>query len=197
VKLPGGVPIGILNEALDLARQGRRSILEKMSHTLPQARPAVKPHALKAEYVQYDVDRKYLVVGPRGEMRKFMEDLYEVEIDMDREGVAYIHGKNGQKVAACAKLVQDIGVIVKEGDTVSATVTSVLDYGVVVTINRAQQAILHQVELTHDPALLQKHSMGGLLKAGQRLDVKVSFLPAMGSICRVVIQTPCALFRFK
>ena len=69
-------------------------------------------------------------------------------------------------------LVQDLAVIVKEGDKVSATVTSIQEYGCLVAINRAQTAILHLSELSHDPMLL-KQPMDELLHIGQRFSVEV------------------------
>ena len=69
-------------------------------------------------------------------------------------------------------LVQDIAVIVKEGDKVSATVTAIQEFGCLVAINRAQTAILHISDLTHDPMLL-KCPMDELLHIGQRFSVEV------------------------
>jgi polyribonucleotide nucleotidyltransferase len=183
VKLPGGVPLRILDEALLSAKEGRLHILRKMQKTLPQARHSVKPQAPKAEYVRYDVDRKGMLIGPRGDMLRYMEELYNVTLDLNtQEGVAYIFGPDATNVAACSKLVQDIAVLVKEGDTVTATVTSVMDYGMVVTINRAQQALLHVSDLSHDQALLRK-PVAALVKPGQRFNVKVraTFLRAFGT----------------
>lgn len=144
-----------------------------MQTTLAASRSRVRHQAPKAELVSYDEDRKGLLIGPRGDMKQYMEELYDVTLDVDSTpGKAYIYGKDAANVAACSKLVQDIAVLVKEGDTVSATVSSVLDYGVIVTINRAQQALLHVSELSHDSALL-KRPTAELVKIGQRFNVKV------------------------
>jgi len=69
-------------------------------------------------------------------------------------------------------LIQDIAVLINEGDIVNATVTSVQEFGCLVAINRAQTAILHISELSHDPMLL-KHSMEEMHTVGQRFTVKV------------------------
>ncbi len=106
-------------------------------------------------------------------MRKYIEDTYNVTVDLDTtEGSAYIYGQDGRSVAAAAKLVQDIAVLIKEGDTVTATVQSVMDFGALVTINRAQQALLHISDLTYDPAILRNTAFD-VLQVGQRYHVKV------------------------
>lgn len=187
MKLPGGVPLRILDEALLSAKEGRLHILQKMHGTLAQARHSVKPQAPKAEFVRYDVDRKAMLIGPRGDMLKYMEELFNVKLDLStQDGVAYIFGEDAANVAACSKLVQDIAVLVKEGDTVTATVTSVMDYGMVVTINRAQQALLHISDLSHDQALIRK-PVASLVRPGQRFNVKVGFLRlSIKCVCRLL-----------
>lgn len=166
------MPLRILDQALQTAHEGRLHILQHMHATLPATRSRVKPQAPKAEIVSYDEDRIGLLIGPRGDMKEYMEELYNVSISLDSPGKAYIYGADAASVAACSKLVQDIAVLVKEGDTVSATVSSVLDYGVIVTINRAQQALLHVHELSHDTALLKRPTVE-LVQVGQRFHVKV------------------------
>jgi polyribonucleotide nucleotidyltransferase len=174
VKLPGGVPLRILDQTLHSAKEGRLHILRQMQQALPLPRPTVKAHAPKAELVRFDEDRKGLLVGPRGDMLKYMQELYDVSINLDQTDAttAYIYGKNSVNVAACSKLIQDIAVVVKEGDTVTGMVTGIMDYGIVVTVNRAQQALLHSSELTHDANLAKKHP-SELVKLGQRYNVKV------------------------
>lgn len=170
------MPLRILDQALETARQGRLHILQRMETALAQPRASVKPQAPKAEVVRFDPDRKALLIGPRGDMLNYMRELYGVTIDLDKEdGMAYIYGTNAENVAACSKLVQDIAVSVKEGDTVTGMITSVKDYGVVVTVNRAQQALMHATELTYDPNLAKK-PLHELVKVGQRFNFKVRLL---------------------
>jgi predicted RNA-binding protein with RPS1 domain len=57
-------------------------------------------------------------------------------------------------------------------DVFAAEVIDVKDFGAVVKIARAQEALLHVSELTHDAALLKK-PITDLVAVGQRLDVQV------------------------
>jgi predicted RNA-binding protein with RPS1 domain len=76
-------------------------------------------------------------------------------------------------VSDAKMLVQDLVVVVKEGDVYAAEVVDVKDFGAVVKIARAKEALLHISELTHDPQLLKKNTLAELLAVGQRLEVKV------------------------
>lgn len=192
VKLPLGVPAHILSEALDRARTARLHILEQMasSQQLSQSDPAMslppsawtglsaprahtKPHAPRAEVVKFDPERKRHLVGPGGEMLRYIENLYSCTVDLTEEGVAYIYGAKETDVMRARGLVEDLVIMVKEGDTLSAEVLDVKDFGAMVNITRAQEALLHMSELTHDITLLKK-PMHELLGIGQCLMVKVS-----------------------
>jgi polyribonucleotide nucleotidyltransferase len=172
VKLEGGVPLFMLEEALDVAREGRAEILEVMSKTIASPRDDFKSNAPRAELVQYDPERRSQLTGVGGEMVKYLQELFTVDIDTTVEGVAYIFGKNAKNVSDCRTLVQDIAVLVKVGDVMSAQVLDVKDFGLIVKVNRAQEGLLHVSDISHDTELL-KRPLDELFKVGQRLDVKV------------------------
>ena len=173
VKLPNGVPLFILNEALDLARVGRIKIINTMNMSLDAPRSNLKETAPIAEILKYDPSRKRFLLGPGGEIRNYIEETYACEIDLSENGLVYIYGTNKAKVRKAFDLVQDLVVVLKEGDVLTAEVLEVKDYGAIVKITRAQEAILHVSEITHDKQLSKK-SVNLLLSVGQRLKVKVN-----------------------
>lgn len=100
VKLAGGVPLPLLFEGIDIAKIGRQEILEKMltpvivsseDHISPQLRAVLanstavtnlKPQSPRAELIRFDPDRKSQLIGPNGEMLKFIQDLYDVDVSI-------------------------------------------------------------------------------------------------------------------
>ena len=174
VKLPEGIPLGILEEALDRARAGRLEILASMTSAISVPRSSVKDTAPRVALVRFDPDRRRFLIGPGGEMLRHIEEQYDCKIDVSDEGVAYIFGYNARGVADARVLIHDLVNIVQPGDTFSAEVVDVKDFGLMVKITRAQEALLHISELTHDPVALKK-SLTELVAVGQRLDVQVCF----------------------
>lgn len=115
VKLQGGVPLHMLEEALDVGREGRVEIIQVMeSSGLRRARDSVKHHSPKAEIVKYDPERHSQLIGDSGEMIKFIEELFSCKVYTEEVGTAYIYGEKADLVAEARKLVQDIAVTVKE-----------------------------------------------------------------------------------
>jgi predicted RNA-binding protein with RPS1 domain len=74
----------------------------------------------------------------------------------------------------------------------AAEVVDVKDFGAVVKIARAQEALLHVSELSHDAALLKK-PVSELLAVGQRLEVQVWY-STITSLAQLMLIFPC-LFR--
>ena len=72
-----------------------------------------KPHA---EIVNYNPERKRFLIGPGGEMIRFVEETFDVKVTPLDEGVAYIYGHCAAKVAEARDLVQDIVIEVLEGN---------------------------------------------------------------------------------
>jgi polyribonucleotide nucleotidyltransferase len=115
VKLQDGVPVPILEEALDRAKEARLQILEAITAAILKPRVAVKPTAPRAEVVRFDPERKIHLVGRGGEMIRFIEEEYQCEVDTTEEGVAYIFGADERSVKDARMLVQDLVAVAKEG----------------------------------------------------------------------------------
>jgi len=132
VKLVGGVPLSVLADALDLAREGRLQILDIMhrsssgssstnreegsnlGYKIDSRRRKMKPFAPKAEIIQCDEERRAKLIGSGGEMIKSIRDMFSCDIELDINGQVYIYGKDPKLVAEAVRLVRDVAVAVKE-----------------------------------------------------------------------------------
>jgi polyribonucleotide nucleotidyltransferase len=106
-------------------------------------------------------------------MVRYIENTYEVSIDTTVEGVAYIHGNSHRGVSEAELLVQDLVLDPQEGDHYLAEVVEIKDFGCVVRLTRAQDALLHISEMTTSEKL-RKKGAAELVAMGQRLRVQVS-----------------------
>lgn len=172
-KLASGISVDILAEALLRARQGRLQLLDRMEKDQPDVRAGVKPGALCAETVHYDPERRRFLVGPGGEMLRHIEATYDCTVDADEPGVVYIYGLDRGRVTEARDLVRDLLVVVRVGDIHTAEVTELKDFGAFVRVTRAQEALLHVSEISHDPRLL-KRPLPELLALGQRIHVMIT-----------------------
>jgi polyribonucleotide nucleotidyltransferase len=188
-KLDIGIPITILTEALQRAKIARLHILEKMSQVISKPRSDTKATAPQAELVPFHSDRKLLLIGRGGDVINFIRSTYDVEVEIfekhqpagsvdlmssEKEDncYAYIYGRNRANVTEAKMLVKDLVSTLREGDLYTSEVADVRDFGVIVKLTRAQNAVLHMSELSWDPSVA-KSPMTSLFTIGQRIDVKV------------------------
>ncbi len=103
----------------------------------------------------------------------YIKKTYDCTLDMNEEGVAYLFGTKKHDVLEAKMLVQDLVSFPKEGDVFTSEVLEVKDFGMTVKLTRAQEALLHISELSHDQNLIRKN-LTEVVAVGQKLDVKVS-----------------------
>jgi polyribonucleotide nucleotidyltransferase len=116
VKIADGVPVRAVKEALDRARQARLHILETMNKARAVPRTHLKPQSPLAVEIKYDPDRKRHLIGPGGEMIRFIEKTYECEIDTEQDGIAHVFGYSHAGVTEAELLVRDLLIEPQEGD---------------------------------------------------------------------------------
>lgn len=178
VKLPNGIPLRALEDAITISRDTRVKILDTMNDALSTPRSTMKPHAPLAALVKFNPERRRYLLGTGSEMARYIKTKYEVELSIDDEvdgevARAYIFGRNPALVLQAKSLVEDLVLSVEPGETCMAVVSAVKDFGATVKITRAQEALLHLSELSHDEALL-KRPITELVAIGQRFEVQVS-----------------------
>ena len=125
VKLANGIPYPILTEALDKARIGRLQILGHMNTTLPTPRRSLKPSAPTAALVLFDPEKKKYLIGTGGESIRYIETTYQVKLDLHDDGQAHIYGQNRKLVKLAKELVEDLVIVVKEGDVLQSEVADI------------------------------------------------------------------------
>ena len=179
VKLPGGVPVDILNEALDKAKDGRMEILSHINLTIEQSKHQhqhlLKSHLPKAELLKVDIERISQLIGPNGEMISFIRNHYDIVLEIfdEKKGLIYLYGKDPKKVKEAKSLIQDIAIMIKENEIIpNAMIMEVRDFGLILKINKSQVGLLHISEISHDKEILKK-PLSELFRKGQKLNVKV------------------------
>jgi polyribonucleotide nucleotidyltransferase len=183
----------LLLEALELARAGRRAMLDEMESQskslgglLP--RPEPKASAPRVEVVRFNPQRKRDLVGPGGVVLRQLEDRYGVSIDLTQEGQCLLFGANREMVSRAKSTVMDLVADVIEGEIYEGTIIEIKDFGAIVELLRNKEGLLHVSELVDNQAS-RDHPDGNLgmvnqhLKLGQRIKVICTGVdPVQGTI---------------
>ena len=144
----------------------------------------VKQQTPMSIVVHYNPEKKRYLLGPGGEMIHFIRKEYNCDINLEEDGKAYIFGSDAACVYEATSLVQDLVGGIKEGNVYNAQVVEVKDFGALVQLSRAQEAILHISEIGDDNEFANK-SVADILTVGQNINVKVIHVDNSSGLVKV------------
>jgi polyribonucleotide nucleotidyltransferase len=167
-----GLPYEVLREALEQAKKGRLHILNKMSETLSEPRPDLKPHAPRIEQVIIPKDMIGAVIGPGG---KIVQDIQAttgatIVIDeADTYGIVDIFASNKEAIDKAKARVKEIIAVPEIGEIYKGKVKSIVDFGAFIEILPNTDGLLHISEIEWQ----RIKSVKDVLKVGQEVEVKL------------------------
>jgi polyribonucleotide nucleotidyltransferase len=144
VKIEGLTP-DIIRGALEEARLGRLHIIEQMKQVIEKPRPAEElcPYIPILEVVRIETEKIGLVIGPSGKTIKKLCADYEVQIDIDEDGLVYILGKDRTNVLDAVSVVRAMTTDIEEGMTFDGKVVRITDFGAFIELIPGKDGLLH------------------------------------------------------
>lgn len=145
-----GLSFEILEKALAQAKEGRMHILGKITETMPEARPDLKPHVPRIEVVMIPKENIGAIIGPGG---KIIQDIQEktgstITIEeIDNQGRIEIFASNLDNIQAAVNRIKGIIAVPEVGEVYKGKVQSVMPYGVFVEFMPGKDGLLHISEI--------------------------------------------------
>jgi len=165
-----GVPLHILEEALDKARQARLQILDVMTAAIPSPRANISPRAPKIIILQILPEQIGLVIGGGGKTINEIKDVTGVEeISIEDDGSVFITGKNGTAELA-AERIKALTKIYVIGDKLDVVITRLTTFGAFARLDSYNEGLIHISEI----ASFRLETVEGILKEGETVTVVVA-----------------------
>jgi len=166
-----GLPYETLEKALEQAKAGRLHILDKMQETIDTPRDDFKPHAPRI--VEIKIDKSFIgaVIGPGGKVIQEIQETTGTTInieEVDDKGVVSIASSDKASIDAALERINKITFQPEIGDVYTATVVSVMPYGVFVDFS-GKSGLLHVSEISHT----RIDNVSEVLKEGDEVKVKL------------------------
>ncbi|MBE0432050.1 polyribonucleotide nucleotidyltransferase [candidate division WOR-3 bacterium] len=173
-----GLPIDVLAEAMQLARDARLSILDVMNSTISTPRSELSKYAPKI--VVFSVPKAKIgeVIGPGGKMIRKIIAENDVEIDIDDDGKVTIAGDNRQNVEKAQEAVQNIVQEAEVGKTYIGKVKRIMTFGAFVEILPGKEGLVHISKLSRQ----RVKRVEDVVKIGDEIVVKVANIDDQGRI---------------
>lgn len=162
----GGIPVEILEQAIDRAKIAREKILDKILETIPVSRPEINPLAPKITKIIVPVDKIGSIIGPGGKMIQKISADTNTEIEIEDDGSVYITGKT-EGVNQAKQIIEEIGHEYKVGEKFEGEVVRLMDFGAFVRIGKETEGLVHVSEIA--PFRIEKTS--DALKIGEQVPV--------------------------
>ncbi|MEK7091674.1 MAG: polyribonucleotide nucleotidyltransferase [Patescibacteria group bacterium] len=173
----GGIPVPILVEALDRAKEARLQILQKISEAISAPRPDISKAAPKIIKLQIPTDKIGAIIGPGGKnIQKLVADT-GAQIEIEDDGTIYITGKSPGAETAKAS-IEEICREYKAGDEFQGEVTRLMDFGAFVKIGRDTEGLVHISEL----APFRVARVTDVVKVGETVPVVIKEVDDRGRI---------------
>jgi polyribonucleotide nucleotidyltransferase len=144
-----GLDLGLLGEALQLARKARLHILDKMDETISTHRDELSAHAPRIITIQINPQKIGDVIGPKGKIIRGLQEETGAEINIDDSGVVTISAVDGAAGAAAKARIEALVQDPEVGKIYEGPVKSTTAFGAFVEIMPGTEGLLHISELAH------------------------------------------------
>lgn len=164
-----GIPLPILAEALEHAKQARLHILETMTAVIAAPRERISPRAPEIVTLAIQPEQIGLVIGSGGKTINGIKDETGVdEISIEEDGTVYISGKNGTAHAA-ADRIRTLTRVYEVGERLEVTVVRITEFGAFASLDEHTDGLIHISEIA--PFRVEK--VEEILSVGDRVPVVV------------------------
>ena len=145
-----GLSFDILEKALMQAKAGREHILGKLTETIAEPRPELKPHVPRI--VAFDIPKEFIgaVIGPGGKIIQQMQEDTGATITIDETdgvGKVQVSAPDKESIDAAIAKIKAIVAIPEVGEVYEGTVRSIMPYGCFVEIMPGKDGLLHISEI--------------------------------------------------
>jgi polyribonucleotide nucleotidyltransferase len=142
-----GIPLKILEEAFEKAKNARMQILDLIEKEISKPRANISPNAPEILTLTIKQDQIGLIIGTGGKTIKEIKEKTEVEdITIEDDGTVFITGKNGTAKKA-RDVIFNMTREYKVGEKFEGEVTKVMDFGVFVKIAGNTEGLVHVSEI--------------------------------------------------
>ena len=164
-----GLSQKIVEKAILQAKEARQRILKIITDIIPEPRKDISKYAPRIEFIKIPIDFIGKLIGPNGKIVKQISADYEVDINIDDNGVVNISGTNDETIKSAKKIIDGIVNDPKTGEIFEGKVTRIQDFGAFVEIFPGKEGLLHISKISKQHV----RNIHDYLKVGQQIKVKL------------------------
>jgi polyribonucleotide nucleotidyltransferase len=164
-----GLPEAVLRDALEKARIGRLSILEKMAKAIHEPKALISPYAPRIYTLQINPDKIRDVIGPGGKVIKDITSKTDTKIEIDDSGRIDIFSADEEHAKMAVDMIQTLTKEMEIGRVYSGKVAKIMDFGAFVDFPSGESGLVHISQLANE----RVNNVRDVVKEGDEILVKV------------------------
>ncbi|MFH1102152.1 MAG: polyribonucleotide nucleotidyltransferase [Pseudomonadota bacterium] len=168
----------IMAKALEQARIGRNTILEKILECIREPRKEISPFAPKVITIKINPDKIREIIGPGGKIIRAIQGETNTRIEVEDSGIVKIAAFSQKDGDAALKRIKDIVQEPEVGCIYEGTVVKITDFGAFVEILPGTDGLVHISQL----AAHRVKRVTDVVKEGDKIKVKVLEITSEGKI---------------
>lgn len=173
-----GLPMDVVEQALNGALTARLSIMETMEVTIKEARTEMSPFAPRLLTMRINPAKIGDLIGPKGKFINQIIDETGVEIDVEDDGLVTITAKDPVSMEKARKWVESLTREVMAGEQFQGKVTRLMKFGAFVEVLPGKEGLVHISELSEE----RVNYVEDVVKVGDILSVVVLEIDDQGRI---------------
>jgi polyribonucleotide nucleotidyltransferase len=173
-----GLPVDVLQKALEQGKDGRAHILEHMKTTISKPNP-MSQYAPRVESIQINPDKIREVIGKGGETIQKITGETGADIDIKDDGTIMIASPDKKSIDAAREWIESIVAEPEIGKIyVDAPVMTVMDFGAFVQIMPGKDGLVHVSEMSEE----RVNKPSDVVKEGDKVTVKLVAIDDRGRL---------------
>ena len=174
-----GLPVKIIEEALDKALLGRIQILEAMEKVIARPREKLSPYAPRVATIKIPIDKIRDVIGPGGKVINGIIEETGATIDIEQDGTVSVSSENEENLSKAVAIIKNLTREVKAGEEFIGKVVKIMDFGAFVSLTPNKDGMIHISQITNKEKV---NNIRDYLKEGDEVRVKVKEIDKMGRV---------------
>jgi polyribonucleotide nucleotidyltransferase len=165
-----GVSAGLLQEALEQARDGRIQILDILRGAISEPRAEVSDYAPRVEVLKIPTDKIGMLIGPGGKTINALQDQFGVNISVEDDGTVFVAGE-GSVSREAAGAINGMMKDVEAGEIYTGKVVKTTNFGAFVELTPGRDGLVHISRLA--PGKQRVERVEDVVNEGDRIKVRV------------------------
>jgi polyribonucleotide nucleotidyltransferase len=164
----GGIPLSLMNEAIDQAKMTRGQILDFMQTVINAPRTEMSQYAPRIETIQINPEKIGLVIGPGGKNIKSIVAETGAEINIEDDGRVKIYSTSGDAMERAKEIILGMVGDIEIGKIYRGRVVTLKDFGAFVEVLPGKDGLVHISEWSDQ----RVNRMDDVAKVGDEVWVK-------------------------